>query len=554
MIRSRILLSMICAMALLTGFAAGQPPADKKPVDKKPEDQKPEAIPPPPKGDPKKPDPKKPEPKVDDKKNDGRLPHTKLMPAKLMPNLSDLKYRVSTTSPECQAFFDQGIAYYYAYVWMEAARSFETALKYDPDCALAWWGLSKACEKWTKPQAPPLKKAQELLPFANEREKRLIKARLQEKGMIEGIKAADGRKEAVKTLDELLALFDDDEEGWFARAQVADGPLAAIPFYKALLRFNPRHPGAHHELIHQYEDMQRPALGWQHAEGFLDAAPGIPHANHMQAHLAMRIGKWEKTTDRSVRAVELQEAYHKLMNVKPSEDHQCSHHYETLLRALIHDGRFKEANEVRKKCEAQKINHRDHWFRLALAQRDWDGALKLARNNPKDKTATSYLCALVYLKMGDHDKAGAEVKVLREAKGGGKDLELRRCLAEGLFECGSGDADAGLKLLAKAVDKTKDDYARHAWGFGSYYMEYWGLGALRANRLNEAEEAFLEALAHDSGSVGGALGMQVVCERQGRMEEARRFADLAERCWRKADAGLLQAELQFLRGQGMEKK
>ena len=44
--------------------------------------------------------------------------------------------------------------------------------------------------------SPALKKAQELLPFANEREKRLIKARLQEKGVIEGIKAEDRRKEA----------------------------------------------------------------------------------------------------------------------------------------------------------------------------------------------------------------------------------------------------------------------------------------------------------------------------------------------------------------------
>ena len=97
--------------------------------------------------------------------------------------------------------------------------------------------------------------------------------------------------------------------------------------------------------------------------------------------------------------------------------------------------------------------------------------------------------------------------------------------------------DGGSKLLAKTVDKTKDDYGKHAWGHGAYYMEYWGIGALRANRLAVAEEAFLEALAHDAGSVRGALGMQVVCERQGRTEEATRFAELAQRCWRKADPG-----------------
>src|SRR5262245_15491612 len=79
-----------------------------------------------------------------------KLPLTKLAPAKLIPDLCLLKYHITTSSPECQAFFDQGLGYFYSYVWMEAARSFETAAKYDPNCAMAWWGLSRAIEKWGK--------------------------------------------------------------------------------------------------------------------------------------------------------------------------------------------------------------------------------------------------------------------------------------------------------------------------------------------------------------------------------------------------------------------
>src|SRR5580704_15156416 len=74
------------------------------------------------------------------------LPITGLAPAKLVPDLCGVKYQVTTTSPECQAFFDQGLGYFYSYVWMEASRSFETASRHDPDCALAWWGLSRALE------------------------------------------------------------------------------------------------------------------------------------------------------------------------------------------------------------------------------------------------------------------------------------------------------------------------------------------------------------------------------------------------------------------------
>jgi hypothetical protein len=39
----------------------------------------------------------------------------------------------------------------------------------------------------------------------------------------------------------------------------------------------------------------------------------------------------------------------------------------------------------------------------------------------------------------------------------------------------------------------------------------------------------------------------VLCERQGRADEARRYDALAHRCWQKADTGALDAELAELR-------
>ena len=78
-------------------------------------------------------------------------------------------------------------------------------------------------------------------------------------------------------------------------------------------------------------------------------------------------------------------------------------------------------------------------------------------------------------------------------------------------------------------------------------MEIWGLMALQAGKPDIAEEAFLEALAHDPGSVHGALGLQVLCERQGRSEEARRYTEMAHRAWRKAEVRSLDAELAALK-------
>jgi len=58
---------------------------------------------------------------------------------------------------------------------------------------------------------------------------------------------------------------------------------------------------------------------------------------------------------------------------------------------------------------------------------------------------------------------------------------------------------------------------------------------LEGGNAKEAEEAFQEALAHDAGSVRGALGMWALCARVGRADEAERYLKVAKRCWAKAD-------------------
>jgi len=490
-----------------------------------------------------------------------KMPLTGLAPSKLSPDLCVLRYRVSTHSPECQAYFDQALGYYYSYVWMESARSFETATRFDPDCAMAWWGLSRAMEQWRHgDHTKALLKADALKDKTSHREQLLILARMQEKGQIAGVGNAEARKKAaIATLDDMLAMYDDDQEAWMARAMLAGGAglfggqASAVPFYKALLRINPLHPGANHELLHFYENFRRPALGWIYAENYIKSTPGIAHPFHMQAHLAMRIGRWDKTTDRSAHAIELERAYHKFQNVKPNEDWQYSHHLETLMRSLTHDGRFPEARAIKKDVWDLGWRHWDLWFRLHLAERDWDEAMKIVSQfRRQDKLLASYFAALVYLKQGEPIQALPEIEVLREAyqqKKNDRQLELRLWETQGWFMCQTGAADAGLRLLAKTVERTKHDYSHHSSGNGAYYMETWGIAALHAGKAEVAEEAFLEALAHDAGSLRAALGMQVLCERQGRSEEAERFAELARRCWKKAPPHALNLELAYLRGE-----
>jgi tetratricopeptide (TPR) repeat protein len=499
------------------------------------------------------------------------MPLTGLAAAKPMFDACLYKYPVGTTNEKCQAFVNQGLGMYYSYVWIEAARAFETALRHDPDCAYAWLMLHRSLEKWGKPGAviPPapfvgllggviygrlpdrlgknaqdyaLAMARKLMPKANHREQLHIQSRLQEKGMWPNVGPTERVKKAQQSLDELLTLHEDDEEGWFWRAQLArgDGPNAGAVFYKALLKVNPLHPGANHEFVHFFENVRRPALGWPYAENYIKSSPGIPHAFHMQAHLGMRIGKWGVTTDWSSRAVDLEMEYHKYQGVTPGEDHQFTHHMETLTRSLVHDGRFEEAKKIKSLAEGYKYAFRPEWLRMAITQRDWDAAQKLIDDfRRKDKAGGAYYAALAALEKGDAEQAGREVDTLRQlsqSKKSDKNLERRLWEVQGRLLCQKGDAEAGLKLLKKLIDATKNDFGHHAWGNGAVYMESWGLGALEAGNATEAEEAFQEALAHDAGSVRGALGLWAVCERLGRTEEAERYMRLARRVWARADA------------------
>ena len=492
------------------------------------------------------------------------MPLTRLSPAKITLNLCVYRYAVGTPSPECQAHCDQAFGYHYSYVWMEAARSFETALTHDPECAHAWLGLHAAVSKWGKTTPskdvglgalgaafasklparfakPPadyaLSRAQELMPKAGHRTQLLVRAKLQERGLWPDTPAEERKKRATATLDELLMLYD-DEEGWFARAQIAEGTNGAVPFYKALLRVNPLHPGANHELVHFYENAKRPALGWPFAEAYIKSSPGLPHAFHMQAHLGTRVGKWRQTTDWSARAVELETAYHKAMKVAAADDHQFFHHLEILTKSLLHDGRASEAAAVRDEAKSHKYAMPVEWFRLALLQQDWPAAQKVVDQQRKSgKFNGAYYAAQLALARHDTPRASAELDVMRQSAPASASV-VRLWEIQGRVMCRSGQAEAGVKLLRRAVEKTKDDFGHHAWGGGAYHMEAWGLAALEAGLAADAEEAFQEALAHDNGSVRGALGLWALCSRLGRGDEAARYFQLAERAWAKADAGL----------------
>src|SRR5271154_1994574 len=70
--------------------------------------------------------------------------HSQSKPPTLMSGVGTLHHPVSTTNPEAQKFFDQGLCLIYDFNHDEAARSFQRAAQLDPTLAIAYWGIAEA--------------------------------------------------------------------------------------------------------------------------------------------------------------------------------------------------------------------------------------------------------------------------------------------------------------------------------------------------------------------------------------------------------------------------
>ncbi|HZX72810.1 MAG TPA: hypothetical protein VFE57_00200, partial [Cyclobacteriaceae bacterium] len=65
--------------------------------------------------------------------NDG-----KFIPA--LPGWGNFNYTISTKSDSAQFYFNQGLSFYYGYHFAEALASFKESSRFDPSCAMGYWG------------------------------------------------------------------------------------------------------------------------------------------------------------------------------------------------------------------------------------------------------------------------------------------------------------------------------------------------------------------------------------------------------------------------------
>jgi tetratricopeptide (TPR) repeat protein len=238
--------------------------------------------------------------------------------ATLMSGLGDLHHPVSTSNPEAQKFFDQGMRLIYAFNHEEAAGSFERAAELDPNMAMAYWGLAEAVgPNYNDPADPDrYKKAHEPIAQA---EKFAASASPSEKAYIAAMAlrfpadpAADHRLAAEhyrNAMGDVVTQFPDDldaatlfaEAGmdlhpwglWRKDGTPEGGTEDIIAALESVLKRDPNHMGAIHYYIHAVEASPNPERALAAANRLAALAPAAGHLVHMPGHVYIRTGDFE---------------------------------------------------------------------------------------------------------------------------------------------------------------------------------------------------------------------------------------------------------------------
>ncbi len=255
--------------------------------------------------------------------------------APLFDGLGTFSREVTTSLPEARRYFDQGLAFMYAFNHDEAIRSFRRAGEIDPECAMAFWGIAIANgphinnpvvpEYRAKAAWEALSRAKELAPKASPVERALIEAL--------SSRYANPSPEDRKTLDSAYAAamrqvwraFPNDADVgalfaesladlrpwdlWTAEGKPQPGTEEIIQTLESVLRLDRRHPLGNHLMIHAVEASPHPERADKAADTLRDLQPGLGHLVHMPSHIDVRRGRWQQAIVANSKAIEADRRY-----------------------------------------------------------------------------------------------------------------------------------------------------------------------------------------------------------------------------------------------------
>jgi tetratricopeptide (TPR) repeat protein len=297
--------------------------------------------------------------------------HQQAKPATLMSGYGDLHHPVSTSNPQAQQFFDQGLRQIYAFNHDEAARSFQRATELDPKLAIAYWGVAEAVgPNYNDPASDErfaaahvaIQKAVDLSAGASPAEQAYIQAmalRFPADPKADRRQAAAAYHDAMREVSEK---FPDDldantlfaESGmnlnpwglWLVDGSPREGTNEIVATLESVMRRDPNHLGAIHYYIHATEASANPDRALAGANKLAALAPGAGHIVHMPAHVYIRTGDYEAAVKTNEQAAAVDRAYLKATGVQgiyPAMYYSHNLHFIAMCSAM--NGNYEEAKK-----------------------------------------------------------------------------------------------------------------------------------------------------------------------------------------------------------------
>ncbi len=515
----------------------------------------------------------------------------------LHPGLGDYHFPITTTNPDAQVYFDQGIRLLYGFNHDEAARYFRRAAELDPQAPMPYWGVALSIGPNYNDSAVDAARAQATYDAVKNAEQRAANASERERDYIAAIAkrypspepASDWlgfHREYSEAMRAMAAKYPDDVDAatqfaeslmmlrpwqlWSLEGEPAPGTLELVAVLESVLRRDPNHPGANHFYIHAVEASRSLERAIPSAMRLMTLTPGAGHLVHMPGHIFLQTGDFDLAADTNVNASAADRAFIErtgATGVYPLM--YWTHNIHFIAYARAQQGRYEEAKQAADEMLAN-VGDGDRemqmleGFRLYPLMVDlrfhrWD--MLLAAPEPDKERLLShafwrYARAMALAAQGKAREATAEQRrfereraaVLPEGQylinnKAGDLLALAAGTLDAQLAAARGDSAAAIAAWRRAV--TLEAALQYDEPPAWFYAVRQSLGAalLRAGDESQAEAVFREALATHPRDGRLLYGLWQTLLAQGRAGEAQLVQQQFARAWRGATLPLTLDDL-----------
>jgi tetratricopeptide (TPR) repeat protein len=509
--------------------------------------------------------------------------------APLFDHLGEHHFKISTSVPRAQVFFDQGLRLAHAFNHAEAHRSFVEAARLDPSCAMAYWGQAYVLGPNINDPMPDEERRQKAREAADLSLKYAGQSSALEQALI---RALDTRysAETGTAIDELNTRYagamravaeryaDDPEvltlyadalmntmpwNYWDASNNPNPGTLEAKAALEKAIALNSRHPGAHHFYIHIVEKPD-PDLGVPSADVLGSLMPGAGHIVHMPAHIYIRVGRYKDAARVNVEAVNADEDYIAqcyAQGVYPLAYYPHNIHFIWASATNLGDSHtaLQAARKVAEKVPVSELKAipflqdfastpMQAYVRFGL----WDEILTIPY--PGDdlkhyRIIWHYARGMAFVRKQRLESANRELTALQKL---GEDpelatlmasmtnpsssiLQVARAVLQGEIAAAEGDHDGAIGFLTEAV-KLEDQLVYSEpppWHIPC--RQNLGAVLLKAGKAKEAEDVYREELNVNRENGWSLMGLRESLRAQGNSREADIVSQRFDKAWEAAD-------------------